>query len=690
MNEKLTGAAGLLRRARPAARPLALALLLLGLGLTQTSGPGWRSSAQDASVTFAVIGDFGSNDANEAAVANLVKSWNPNFIVTVGDNNYPDGEAATIDANIGKYYHEYIYPYTGAYGAGATTNRFWPSVGNRDWENQTGARLQPYLNYFVLPGNERYYEFVQGPVHFFMLDSDSREPDGITSTSTQAQWLQVRLSTSNAPWKVVVLHHPPFSSRTSWSNLQWPFKAWGADVVLSGHAHIYERILRDGFPYLICGLGGESLGSFSTAISGSMVRYGSDYGALKVTASSTNLTFRFITRTGTVIDTYSLNKTTTAPAAPSNLVASAFSTSQINLNWTDNSASEDGFKIERSTDNLNFAEIATVGPDINAYSNTNLPQATTFYYRVSAFKGDADSGYSNVAQATTTQDPPAAPSGLTATAASSGQINLRWVDNSTTEESFEVERCQGAGCTNFGWVAETGPDATGYSNTGLLASTTYRYRVRASNGSGDSGYTNVAEATTPVASTGLPAPPSNLAGAAVSTAQINLSWGDNSNNETGFKLYRSADGGATFSRIATLGANVTAYSDTGRIANTTYFYYVVSYNAKGNSGPSNTINVKTFPPPTSPPAAPTGLVATAPSSTQVQLTWADKSADEKGFKVYRSLDGKSFAEIARPGPNSTGYADAGRTANTTYWYRVRAYNDAGSSAYSNTVSVRTP
>lgn len=690
MNEKLTEAAGPSRRVRRRRRCLlVLGLLLACFLLTQTPQPGWRSSAQDAPVTFAVIGDFGSNDSNEAAVANLVKSWNPSFIVTVGDNNYPDGEASTIDANIGKYYHDYIYPYSGAYGAGATTNRFWPSIGNRDWENLSGPRLQPYLNYFVLPGNERYYDFVQGPVHFFMLDSDSREPDGITSNSKQAQWLQVRLAASNAPWKIVILHHPPFSSRTSWSNLQWPYKAWGADVVLSGHAHIYERILRDGLPYIICGLGGESMGSFSTAIPGSMVRYGSDFGALKVTASSTSLTFRFITRTGAQIDTYTLSRATTAPAAPSNLAANTFSTSQINLNWTDNSANEDGFKVERSTDNVNFTEIATVGPNINAYSNTGLQQSTTYYYRVNAFKGAEDSGYSNVASATTTQDPPAAPINLTASAVSSGQINLSWLDRSTTEENFEIERCQGAGCTSFGWIAETGANVTGFSNTGLQPNTTYRYRVRASNGSGDSAYTNVAEATTTAQTSGVPAPPSNLAGAAVSTSQINLTWTDNSANETGFKVYRSADGGATFSRIDTLGANVTAYTDVGRAANTTYRYYVVSYNATGNSGQSNTITVTTQPTPTSPPAAPSSLGATALSGTQVRLTWADNSNNEKGFKVYRSPNGSSFTEIAKPGPNSTSYTDTGLSGNTTYWYRVRSYNDAGSSAYTSIVNVRT-
>ena len=124
MKEKLAGVLGLGRL-----RLVAPGLLLLCVLLVQTSSTGSLSSAQDAPVTFAVIGDFGSNDSNEAAVANLVKSWNPSFIVTVGDNNYPDGEASTIDANIGKYYHEYIHPYSGAYGAGAATNRFWPSVG---------------------------------------------------------------------------------------------------------------------------------------------------------------------------------------------------------------------------------------------------------------------------------------------------------------------------------------------------------------------------------------------------------------------------------------------------------------------------------------------------------------------------------------------------------------------------------
>src|SRR5688572_15104008 len=128
------------------------------------------------SASFAVIGDFGHAGPVEQAVADVVKSWNPDFILTVGDNNYPDGEASTIDENVGQYYHEYIGNYEGSYGPGAATNRFFPILGNHDWRAD-GA--QPFLDYFTLPGNERYYDFVRGPVHFFALDSDPSEPDGI-------------------------------------------------------------------------------------------------------------------------------------------------------------------------------------------------------------------------------------------------------------------------------------------------------------------------------------------------------------------------------------------------------------------------------------------------------------------------------------------------------------------------------
>ena len=140
---------------------------------------------------FAVIGDFGSGDQAEADVATLVHGWTPDFIITVGDDNYPSGAADTIDAHIGQYYHDYISPYAGSYGPGADQNRFFPTLGNHDWYT-TGA--QPYLYYFSLPGNERYYDFVWGPVHFFAIDSDENEPDGVNQASVQAGWLRQTLA----------------------------------------------------------------------------------------------------------------------------------------------------------------------------------------------------------------------------------------------------------------------------------------------------------------------------------------------------------------------------------------------------------------------------------------------------------------------------------------------------------------
>ena len=264
-------------------------------------------------VRFAVIGDYGSGDQNEADVANLVKSWDPDLIITTGDNNYDYGGADTIDQNIGQFYYEFIYPYQGTYGQGADTNRFFPSLGNHDWYTLDGDGMPyPYLDYFKLPqresGNERYYDFVWGPVHFFALDSDSREPDGVGRSSIQAAWLQSRLAESTAPWKIVYAHHPPYSSgfHGSIDWMRWPFAEWGATAYLAGHDHLYERLVIDGFPYFINGLGGKSIYYFNFPLPGSQVRYNGDYGAMLVEATEQEIIFQFINRSGEVIDTYML------------------------------------------------------------------------------------------------------------------------------------------------------------------------------------------------------------------------------------------------------------------------------------------------------------------------------------------------------------------------------------------------
>ena len=183
--------------------------------------------------------------------------------------------------------------------------------------------------------------------------------------------------------------------------------------------------------------------------------------------------------------------------------------------------------------------------------------------------------------------PPAAPANLTATAVSSSQINLTWTDSDSTEPGFKIERCTGAGCSDFAQIATVGANVTSYSNTGLTASTSYSYRVRAYNAAGDSDYSNTASAVTQAAPA-LPAAPTNLVATAVSKSQINLTWTDNASNETGFSIERCKGATCTnFSQIATVGANVTSYANTRLTANTTYRYRVRAYNASGNSAYSN-------------------------------------------------------------------------------------------------------
>ncbi len=142
-----------------------------------------------------------------------------------------------------------------------------------------------------------------------MLDSDAKEPDGITSSSIQANWLQAKLAASQAPWKLVLMHHSPYSSGAehgSAPNLQWPYAMWGATAVLSGHNHNYERLEIDHIPYIVNGLGGGDVQPFKAPVTGSVVRYNNQFGAMLVSASAVTLTLQFRNVANTPIDTYTL------------------------------------------------------------------------------------------------------------------------------------------------------------------------------------------------------------------------------------------------------------------------------------------------------------------------------------------------------------------------------------------------
>lgn len=292
---------------------IALIILCLLTGAISGVSP-HKIAAQSGNpgiVHFAVIGDFGNGGSDEGNVAKLVKSWRPDFVTTVGDNNYAGGRGGEIDRHVGKFYSEYIYPYQGAFGAGGTVNRFWPILGNHDW--QSDEVLRDYLDYFTLPGNERYYDYAYGSIHLFMLDGDEQEPDGNTADSIQGKWLKSKLAAATEPWKLIYIHEPPFSSGVvhgSKKSSRWPFQAWGATAVFSGDDHTYERIVINDFVYFINGLGGVSKYNFKdTPIPGSQVRYNSSYGAQLVTADNCHITFEFYSLEGgkVPIDSYTID-----------------------------------------------------------------------------------------------------------------------------------------------------------------------------------------------------------------------------------------------------------------------------------------------------------------------------------------------------------------------------------------------
>ncbi len=270
----------------------------------------------DAAVRFAVIGDFGAGlDTYEGKVAALVRSWNPDFIITVGDNRYG---AIDYDSAVGQYYCEFLSETeTGRYCSGndAPSSAFFPSLGNHDYND--GGGLDEYLTYFTLPaadsntsgtsGSERYYDFVKGPVHFFVIDSQGALRSASDNTA-QMTWLQGQLSASATPWQIVYFHHPPYSSgeHGSFTKMQWPFARWGVDAVLSGHDHDYERLSVDGISYFVNGLGGKSARAFNEPLSGSLVRYNADYGAMLVVATGAAVSIEFFNVAGEIVDSFTM------------------------------------------------------------------------------------------------------------------------------------------------------------------------------------------------------------------------------------------------------------------------------------------------------------------------------------------------------------------------------------------------
>jgi len=256
------------------------------------------------------------------------------------------------------------------------------------------------------------------------------------------------------------------------------------------------------------------------------------------------------------------------------------------------------------------------------------------------------------------------------------------------------------------WVFETNNDirsSPAVSSSGTIYFSTYEGYVYAVNADGSkkwhflmkgSGYSSpaiAADGTVVIASfdgycygnlRGTPPtaiPPSNLVATPISETSVRLDWTDNSSDEYGFRIERKIGASGTYALVATTGANVQTYTDTGLQSGQNYVYRVCAFQEGGNSGYSNEAPVTT-------PGleAPMDLVATPISATRVDLSWTDRSSTELGFKIERAKGPSDiFQQIAVVGTDITSFSDLSVAPATNYYYRVRAYDATRNSSYSN-------
>lgn len=302
-------------------------------------------------VRFAVIGDWGDTICTQTCsqtVATMVNLWQPydiEFIITTGDNNYPSGNAEDLVKNMALYADWSPWPVPGGPPA-AGPPRFFPTLGNHDLITCCG---QPYLDYFAglaatsSSGNARYYNYARpdGLVEIFSLNPAETLDGTDPKTSKQAAWFRTALNDSKAAWKIVMFHEPVIGTsqheKGDKALEKWDFAGWGADLVLMGHQHLYERIVDPDtyLTYVINGLGGTSglasirddkfgpsddQGCRPYIARGSRVRFNRSVGAMIGAATATSLHFCFLVPTadqpeGVCIDNFFVEHPKRGPAA---------------------------------------------------------------------------------------------------------------------------------------------------------------------------------------------------------------------------------------------------------------------------------------------------------------------------------------------------------------------------------------
>jgi formylglycine-generating enzyme required for sulfatase activity len=285
---------------------------------------------------------------------------------------------------------------------------------------------------------------------------------------------------------------------------------------------------------------------------------------------------------GTYYTSYVSNSSAVTFPAPTNLTYSKENIYTIKLNWQQTSNGEDGFKIDKKVGAANWVVgYATVGENAVTWTDTSAEINQNLEYRVYAYKGN-NSTTSVTTNAIDNTFP--APTNLTTTQISITSANITWNDNSTGEEKFEIERKLSADA-NFIKIGEVTGSATttkAYTDTTLVPSSTYDYRVKGVYGTSSSayisktGYVNIFSA------------PTNLTATVESETSIKLTWTDNSVGEEGFKIDRKVGTEGTWvTNYTTLGSDLTSWTDEDTSPGSIFYYRISAYFSSYNSTYSN-------------------------------------------------------------------------------------------------------
>jgi serine protease len=288
--------------------------------------------------------------------------------------------------------------------------------------------------------------------------------------------------------------------------------------------------------------------------------------------------------------------------------------------------------------------------------------------------------------------PPAAPTGLTASAGNA-TVALDWSNNNEADlDGYIVYRATNAGGP-FSALNATLLAASAYTDNAVTNGTTYYYRVTAVDTSGnESSNSSTASATPNAPDTTPPSAPTGLSASAGNGA-VALDWANNTESDLdGYIVYRATSAAGPYSALTSNPVGASAYTDNAVANGTTYYYRVTAVDTSGNeSADSATVSGTPEGGDTTPPAAPSGLSGTS-TRNSVSLNWADNSeSDLAGYFVYRATrSGGPYTRVTSSPVGASAYVDTGLNRRTRYFYYVTATDTSGNeSGQSSRIRVRT-